>query len=181
MEYDSRGFIWFMLIFNAIIITVSVFNVINFDKVLKDDNDEDIGLSRTTVRALYWLNIVLAAVSGYIFLYTMVKLIFGKENIEKAANLIPAYFTQKANSVFKGAKQVGATSVEATEAAAFAATMDAIQQGKNLTEAMMIGTTAGTEAGVSEGFDKGDASVIAKLGVDKAIDNKLSLYIKKGK
>jgi hypothetical protein len=179
MEYDSRVFIWFMLIFNVIVITISVFNVINFDKVLKDDNDDNIGLSRGYVRALYWLNIALAAVSGYIFLYTIVKAIFGKERIEKVANLIPEYFTKKATSIYNGAKQLGATSIEATEAAALDATNDAIKQGKNLTEAIMIGTTAGTQAGVFAGFDKGDAEVIAKRGADKAVDMKLSKYIKK--
>jgi hypothetical protein len=179
MEYDSKGFIWFMLIFNAVVITVAVFNIINFNNVLKDEDDNTIGLSRNTVTAFYWLNIILAAISGYVFLYTLVKALLGKENIEKAANLIPEYFRKKASSVYVEAKQVGATSVEATQAAAIAATLDAINQNKSLKESMKIGVVAGTEAGVAAGFDKGDAKIIAKLGTEKAINEKLSKYIKK--
>jgi hypothetical protein len=162
MENETYGFRWFLIILSLVVLVICIFNAIHYNKVLGDhvDDDDDLGVGRGTLIWFLWLNIILAAIAGFVMLYSLLKLLFGQQfNIKK---LIPKYFSEKANSYFKIAENEGASPIEATKVAAILTTKEAIKQGKSLSEAEKIGIKAGVNAAEEAGYPKGDAKIVAQ-------------------
>ena len=167
----------FLIVFSIAFIVVGIFNIINLGKVLKDETTDALGLSRTTVQALYWLNIVLVCFAGLIFFYNLILLF--SDNKEKIKSIIPKYFYQKAEQTYYDAIKAGNNPIEATQIATVIATQQARKEGKNLAESIKIGTKAGTQLGESLGYPKGDSKIIAKFAAENTIKSEVLKYVKK--
>ena len=162
MENETYGFRWFLIILSLVVLVICIFNAIHYNKVLSEhtNTDDDLGVGRGTLIWFLWLNIVLAAIAGFVMLYSLLKLMFGQQfNLKK---LIPEYFTKKATSYFKIAENEGASPIESTKVAAILTTQEAIKQGKTLSEAERIGAKAGVKAAEEAGYPKGDAKIVAQ-------------------
>jgi len=175
---ETSGLKIFLLILSIGILVISIFNAINYHKILKSDNDEDLGVPRGKATAFYWINIVLACISGFIIVYTLIVYVAGKTL--KDDNMTDVY-KSKAKNYFKELLKQGKNTVEATEGVAMTATMDAIKQGKNLTEAMNIGITAGTFVGSSEGYNEGDAKLVSTMGAESVVKKEIEVRVKADK
>ncbi len=181
MEYqnESKIFRLILIFISATFFVVGVLNILNLAKILRDDEDENLGTSRVQVHIFYWLNIVLVCVCGYIFLYSVLKVIFGsKLSAKELKKIIPSVFKDKAEKIFIKALAEGTNAVEATEAATAAAVMEARKQGKNLKDSVKIGIIAGTETGIKAGYPKDDAKYIAKFSAENVIKNEIMKYNK---
>jgi hypothetical protein len=176
---NTNGYVIFIILFSVAVLIVSIFNIIHYEKILDTKDDRETGLSRGTVRAFFWLNIIVASIAGYIFLYYTFTAFFGfDDTYKKLKKLIPSYFKKKSKEIYVESIQMGYSPVESTQIASFIATQDAIKEGKNLSEAVRIGKIAGTEVGVNYGYSKDDAKLLSKLAAEKAVSKVLEGYKK---
>jgi len=166
----------FLIVFSIAFIVIGIFNIINLGKVLKDDTTDALGLSRTTVQTLYWLNLALVCLCGVIFFYNII--LFLSDNKEKIKSVIPKYFFERAEKTYYDAIKSGNNPIEATQIATVIATQQARKEGKNLAESIKIGTKAGTQLGESLGYPKGDSKVISKFAAENTIKNEVLKYVK---
>ena len=153
---------------------VYIINVLNYADIKKDKNDKNLGLSKTFVDVMFWINIVVVSILGYLVLYNLFKLILRPElSVKKALKML---YKDKAKSDFDMSISIGKNPIEAIQVAASAATHEARKLGKSLNESIKIGTIAGTQAGILSGIDKGDSKVISKFASENVVRNELMKY-----
>jgi hypothetical protein len=181
MDYqnESKLFRWILIFLSVTFFVIGVLNILNLAKILRDDDDNNMGTSRVGVHIFYWLNILLVCVCGYIFLYSCLKLLFGSTiSAKELKKIIPSMFKEKAEKIFIKALAEGTNSIEATEAATAASVIEARKQGKNLKESVKIGIAAGTQTAIKAGYPKDDAKYIAKFAAENVIKNEIMKYNK---
>ena len=155
---------------------IGIFNVLNYSDILKDKNDENLGLSRTWIQACFWLNIIVVCITGYFMFYSILKLIFRPDL--KFKDYVKQIFGDKAKKDYDMTISVGRNPMEGIQVATAMAVNEARKSGKSLSESMKIGTIAGTYAGMSAGITKGDSKIISKIAAENVIKNELSKYTK---
>ncbi len=176
MKESTKSLIYniLILIFTLTFFIIFLINVINYGDVKRSKSDDNLGLSRTTVEVLFWLNIIVVCVLGYIMLYTLFKILLRPElSFKKVMKLM---YRDKAKTDYDMAISVGKNPIEGIQVATAVATSEARKLGKSLSESIKIGTVAGTQSGVLSGLDKGDAKVISKFAAENIIRNELMRY-----
>ncbi len=172
----SKIYIIFIILICIAFIVVGIFNILKYGEILKDDIDESLGVSRTSVQTLYWLNVVLVCFSGILFLYSIIKFYMsrkGKEKNEMSKNTL-----KDAQRHYSDAISLGKNNIEATQIVAVLTAQQARKEGKTLKESIKLGTKAGVKIGEVYGYPKGDSKVIAKFASENAIKNEISKYVK---
>lgn len=82
MEKNTYGFVFLIIIFTLALIIFSIYNVSNYDTVLKDDNEMAYGDSVSNLNAIRVLNLILCGVAGIMFTWYLLSLFVKEQKID---------------------------------------------------------------------------------------------------
>jgi hypothetical protein len=97
-ETDTKGYRFIIFVLSLTVFIVTTIMTFKYRQVLDTDDDTLIGMSRGTVIWFYWLNIILAIISFFVFFINLFKILFGKKSI---GSLIPKFLTEENNGIFE--------------------------------------------------------------------------------
>lgn len=126
-ESDTKAYRLVIFFLSLTIFVVTVIMTIQYRKILDTDDDTLIGVSRGSVIWFYWLNIILAIISFFVFFVNLFKILFGKKSI---GSLVPKFLTEENTGLleFPESETSGASEISSESAPAVVpATSDAVE------------------------------------------------------
>jgi hypothetical protein len=103
MTFDERDTVGYRLVIFFITLTftiVGICNISNYNAILNDENEANIGLSKGTVIWFKYLNIILVIICLCLFLYNLFRSIY----VKSVKITIPSVFTKEATGFSEGVK-----------------------------------------------------------------------------
>jgi hypothetical protein len=113
-ETDTKGYRFIIFVLSLTVFIVTTIMTFKYRQVLDTDDDTLIGMSRGTVIWFYWLNIILAIISFFVFFINLFKILFGKKSI---GSLIPKFLTEENTGIFEYNDETQVLQAQVTEPA----------------------------------------------------------------
>jgi heme/copper-type cytochrome/quinol oxidase subunit 2 len=97
-EMDTKAYRLVIFFLSLTVFIVTTIMTFKYRAVLSTEDDTLIGMSRGTVIWFYYLNIILAIISFFVFFVNLFKILFGKKSI---GGLIPKFLFEENEGLFE--------------------------------------------------------------------------------